>query len=340
MSRDPQRRPAAAMRGLDSTPAGRRYTPLMSRLAPILVLTLTLAPLAALRAENVPMGDVSDLSPDAVRVPESISRLASEDVQLPDRQEIEDALPEGASLNGREIWERFFENRMHAAVQYMRVISADPGGGEQLIEFWVRWKDFRDEDNNANEDGILAKGLIKFKRPGDMRGTGFLMIMNEGRGPDQFVYRPSTRRIRRVKLRDVGIMGTDYTLDDLAYRDIEEADYHRLPDDEIDGIPVYVVEATLKPFVKAQYRTTTSYLEKEHFVPLRAVYKDESGVPLREAIASYDSIRNFDGIWIPTESELVNLKEKTTTKVIVDDLDANPDIGEHLFSTFRLGLQR
>lgn len=267
------------------------------------------------------------------------SAVLANEVQLPDRIEIEDALPQGSSLTGRDIWERFFENRMHAAVQYMRVISRDPGGGEQLIEFWVRWKDFRDADKKA-VDGVIAKGLIKFKQPNDMRDTGFLMIINEGRSPDQFVYTPSTRRIRRVKLRDVGIMGSDYTLEDVSGRDIEEADYHRLPDEEIDGRPVYVVQATLKPFVNASYRTSKAWIEQEHYVPLRAVYMDENGTPVREAVAEYDSIREFNGVWIPTRSELTNLKEKTTTTILVDDLDANPEIGEQLFSTFRLGLQR
>ena len=265
--------------------------------------------------------------------------LAAADIQLPDRMEIEDALPAGSSLTGRDIWERFFENRMHAAVQHMRVYSRDPGGGEQMIQFWVRWKDFRDEDKNPVE-GIIAKGLIKFKQPDDLRGTGFLMIVNEGRSPDQFVYSPSTRRIRRVQLRDVGIMGTDYTLDDVSGRDIEEADYKRLPDEEIDGIPVYVVEATLKPVVRASYVTARAWIEKEHYVPLRATYEDENGTPVREAVADYDSIREFNGVWIPTRSVLTNLKEKTTTIIVVDDLDANPEIGEQLFSTFRLGLQR
>ncbi len=260
-------------------------------------------------------------------------------IELPSRLEIEDALPQGASLTGRAIWERFFENRMHSAVQHMRVISRDPGGAEQMIEFWVRWKDFRDADKNAIE-GVIAKGLIKFKQPGDMRGTGFLMIINEGRDPDQFVYRPSTRRIRRVRLRDVGIMGTDYTFEDVSGRDIEQAEYHRLTDDEIDGIPVFVVQATLKPFINASYRTSTAWIEKEHYVPLRALYEDENGTPVREAIADYDSIREFNGVWIPTRSVLTNLREKTTTTILVDDLDANPEIGEHLFSTFRLGLQR
>ena len=260
-------------------------------------------------------------------------------IELPSRLDIEDALPQGASLTGRAIWERFFENRMHAAVQHMRVISRDPGGGEQLIQFWVRWKDFRDQDKNAVQ-GVIAKGLIKFKRPDDLRGTGFLMIINEGRDPDQFVYSPSTRRIRRVRLRDVGIMGTDYTFEDVSGRDIEQADYHRLADDEIDGIPVFVVQATLKPFVNANYKTSTAWIEKEHYVPLRAIYENEEGTPVREAIADYDSIREFNGVWIPTRSVVTNLKEHTTTTIIVDDLDANPEIGEQLFSTFRLGLQR
>ena len=260
-------------------------------------------------------------------------------IELPSAMDIEDALPQGANLTGRAIWERFFENRMHAAVQYMRVISRAPGGGEQLIEFWVRWKDFRDDDKKP-VDGVIAKGLIKFKQPTDMRGTGFLMILNEGRDPDQFVYSPSSRRIRRVKLRDVGIMGTDYTFEDVSGRDIENAEYHRLSDDEIDGIPVYVVQATLKPFVDANYRTSTAWIEKEHYVPLRAVYEDEKGTLVRESIADYDSIREFNGVWIPTRSVLTNMKEKTSTTILVDDLDANPEIGQHLFSTFRLGLQR
>ena len=42
-------------------------------------------------------------------------------------QEVEDALPEGGSITGREIFERFLDNRLHSAVQYQTVISRDPG---------------------------------------------------------------------------------------------------------------------------------------------------------------------------------------------------------------------
>ncbi len=265
--------------------------------------------------------------------------LRADDVQLPDRLEVEDALPEGASMTGREIWDRFLENRMHSAVQHQRVISRDPGGGEQTTRFWVRWRDFRDE-NKDPVNGVIAKGLMRFRDPADMRDTAFLLVVNEGRPSDQFVYSPATRKVRRVNLRGVGVMGTDYTFDDIAFRDVEDADYVRQTDEIHDGVPVYVVRATLKPFVDSKYKTAIAYVEKEHYVALRAVYIDENGVSIREARATHSSIREFDGVWVPTESTMLNLKEKTSTKMFVEELDANPEIGEQLFSTFRLALRR
>ena len=49
-------------------------------------------------------------------------------VEYPSREYVEDAVPEGGTLTGKEIWEKFLENRMHSAMQYQTVISTDPGG--------------------------------------------------------------------------------------------------------------------------------------------------------------------------------------------------------------------
>src|SRR5688500_7716571 len=102
---------------------------------------------------------------------------AAEDVQLPAQAVVEKALPQGGSLSGREIFEKFLDNRMHSCVQWQTVISRDPSGQEQRMRFWIRWKDYRDEHKNA-VDGVLAKTLVKFQEPEDMRQTGFLMVMN------------------------------------------------------------------------------------------------------------------------------------------------------------------
>ncbi len=77
--------------------------------------------------------------------------LAGSAVALPDHAEAEDALPEGGSMTGRAIFDRFLENRLHSAVQYQTVLSRDPGGNEQRSRFWVRWKDYRDNQDHPGE---------------------------------------------------------------------------------------------------------------------------------------------------------------------------------------------
>ena len=257
---------------------------------------------------------------------------------VPTPEEIDDAIPEGESLTGREIYERFLENRLHSAVQHQTVISTDPGGNDQATTFWVRWKDYRD-DGEAPE-GVLAKTLVKFQDPFDMRHLGFLLILREDRDHDQFVYLPSSRRVRRVKLNQTAVMGTDYSFRDIAYQDIESADYNRLQDEEIGDVPVYVVEATMKPFIPTPYHRVVVFLEKEHYIPLRARYWDDAEVEIKEMRSNPSSIKEFDGVWIATESTMRNLKEGTTSTLLVEDLDPDPTLADQLFSVFRLELRR
>jgi Outer membrane lipoprotein-sorting protein len=264
---------------------------------------------------------------------------AAEDVKLPSEGEVEDALPQGGSLTGRQLFDKFLDNRLRSCVQWQTVISRDPGGSEQKSRFWVRWKDYRDKNHNA-VGGVIAKTLVKFQDPEDMRETGYLMIVNSDRSNDQWIWSPSTGHVRRVKLRGVGILGTDYTFDDIGWKSIEDADYKRLPDEEIDGVPVYVIEVTMKPFVDSEYRTMRTWLEKKHYVPLRNLYRDANGVEMREMKAEPATIQDFDGAWIATTSTMFNLREKTSTTIYVEALDPNVHLGEQLFSTFQLTLRR
>ncbi len=261
------------------------------------------------------------------------------EIELPAREEIEDAIPEGSSLSGREIFDRFLDNRLHSAVQWQTVISRDPGGNEQRSRFWVRWKDYRDENKQAVE-GVIAKTLLKFSAPEDMRQTGFLMVVNKDRSNDQFVWSPATGRVRRVRLSGVGIMGTDYTFDDIGWKSIEDAEYRRLPDEIMDGVGAFVLEVTMKPFVDSEYQTMRTWIDREHYVPLRTLYRDENGVEMREMIAEAASIQNFDGAWIATRSTMYNLKEKTSTSIYVEALDPDVALSDQAFSTLQLTLRR
>ena len=255
----------------------------------------------------------------------------AEDELLPDASEVERALPQGASLTGREIYERFLKNRNRENFQQLRVISRDPGGSEQTTRFNTSISDHRDENDEAT-DGILAKMLVQVSHPFDMRHTAYLMIAKDPGPDDEFAYQPSQRRVRRVDLKNTSLLGTDYTFNDIAFQAIEDADYLRLPDETLDGVPVYVVETNVKETIDVRYHRTRMYMEKEHYIPLRVRYWDDYGVEVKEMTAAKNSIRSFGELWIATETTMRDLRQHTQSTLFVEDVDTEPDFHPRLFS--------
>ena len=256
---------------------------------------------------------------------------AAEDKLLPDASDVEESLPQGGSLTGREIYERFLKNRNRENFQQLRVISRDPGGSEQVTRFNTSASDYRDENDEAT-DGILAKILVQVSHPFDMRHTAYLMIAKDPGPDDEFAYQPSQRRVRRVDLKNTSLLGTDYTFNDIAFQAIEDADYLRLPDETLDGVPVYVVETNVKETIDVRYHRTRMYMEKEHYIPLRVRYWDDYGVEVKEMTASRKSIRSFGELWIATETTMRDLRQHTQSTLFVEDVDTEPNFHPRLFS--------
>ena len=220
----------------------------------------------------------------------------------------------------------------------MRSISRDPGGSEQLTGFTVRWEDFRDE-RKLPVGGVKAKMLIEVTAPSDMRNAAYLIIAKDPDSDDGYAYQPSLHRVRRMDLRSTSLFGTDftfYTFNEIAFQSIEDAAYKRLADEEIDGTPVYVVEANVKESIDIEYHRTITYIEKEHYVALRMRYWDEFGVEVKEMTAPHAKVRAFGETWVATESTMTDLRQRTSSSLYIDELDTDPDFDERVFSLSNL----
>ena len=251
----------------------------------------------------------------AIRASAPVRAFAAE-LLAPSASEIEAAIPEGDRLTGREIYDRFLANKFRQSLQQLRVISMDPGGSQQTTAFTASLQDHRDEKDQAT-NGVLAKMLVEVSAPFDMRHTSYLMISKDPGPDDEFVYQPSTRKVKRVNLKDTPLMGTDYTFNDIAFQELEDADYVRMSDEVINGTPVYVVEANIKETIDVEVHRTLSYLEKEHYIPLRIRYWDDYGVEIKELTAPADKIRSFGDAWVATESQMTDLMQSTTSMMFV-----------------------
>jgi hypothetical protein len=235
-------------------------------------------------------------------------------------------------LSGRAIYERVAANRFGSFAQESVLTSADRAGREQKSRFSMKWKDFSEEDGRE----ILSKTLVKYSHPFDLRYSGYLIQVNRGRPNDQFVYYPSRRRVVRVNLRSEAVYGTDFSFEDIVPREPQDFDYRRLPDEEVEGIPVRVVELFPRAFVDSEYSKIRVYVERERPVVLRARYWDTAGVAVKEFAASPGDVRRYGDTWVVMAGTMRNLLLESWTRLEVADLEPNPHFTRDTFDLRRL----
>ena len=249
------------------------------------------------------------------------------------------AEPLDPELSAEAIYERVLANRFEASVQELALVSGDRSGREQPLRVQMLWRRYGDGSREASQ-GVLSRTLIRYLEPSDIRGTGYLVINKSPAPDDQFMYLSSVRRIRRINLRNESVIGTDLSVEDIVPRELEDATYARAPDELVDGTPCYVVEATPVPEANSQYERFLLTIEPEHFVPLRTRYFSEAGVEVKELVATRETIREVEGVWLPLETVMTHKLDESWTRLRVVQLTANPEIPKSLFTQRQLEQRR
>ena len=238
-------------------------------------------------------------------------------------------------LSGRDLYARVLENRFRSFSQRASLSSGDRSGRVQETRVKLRFMDFRDVEAQA-ERGVLSKTLIQYTHPFDLRHAGYLVIQNEGRANDQFIYRPTQRRTARINLRGEAIFGTDFSFEDIIPGELEDATYERLADETLRGGPVHVVEAAPAPALESEYSKFRFYIDPDHFVPLRTRYWDTSGVEIKTLDVERDDIRSFGDVSVPMKLTMRHLLLESHTTLRIDELDPDAKFPASAFEVRRL----
>ncbi len=245
-------------------------------------------------------------------------------------------LAQADSLSGREIYQRLIDNKLDTSYMEHRIVSTDPGGSVQNLYFWSRFRDLRTPDA-APKNAVISKTVMKFTAPYDKQDTAYLFIERKGGEDEGFHYSRKRTRVTRISPAKESIFGSDFSLDDLAVvRHIDDATYERLPDEEVQGRTVWVVVANHDPESDPTYAKSWLYVDKERNVPLRTRHWDEAGVEVKQLDIPRARIEQYAGVWIPMESTMYDLSEKTKSELFVDLVVANPKLEDSIFSPQKL----
>ncbi len=180
-------------------------------------------------------------------------------------------------------------------------------------------------DIKAKREDGLVKSLVKFQRPAEVAGIAFLVIEKKDALPDQYVYVPAAKVVRRVAPGNASssFFGSDFAFVDLMPLPASEADkvaLKRLDDEEVGKQPTYVIEAV--PQVEGSpYGKLVVYVHQKHLIPLKIDFFDDKMKPLKTL--KVKKLKKIKGELVPVEMTMANSQQGSQTLVVISN--PNPD---------------
>jgi len=240
------------------------------------------------------------------------------------------ALEAGAPL---EEVERCVRGNLHAdsSVQTVEMTPRDRMGAERTIGAKIYWKRF--------EDGF-SRLLARFTEPADIEGAGFLLIETE-QSAEMHLYLPEIRKTRRITSQALrgSIYGTDFSYEDFErLQGFNHAETRKLdPPGEVDGRPVFVIEARPAPDAGSAYEKIVSYVDQEKCVPLKVELYEPPGRIRKLLSVDASKVERSGESWVPRELLMRDLRDETQTQLRLLSVEVGAEIPNRTFRFGQLG---
>lgn len=220
-----------------------------------------------------------------------------------------------------------------SSVQTIVMNAKDRIGAVTKTRARIYWRKFEDD---------LSRALVRLSDPPDMRGAALLLIQKKDEN-DMFMYLPELKRVKRVTgpMMSGSMFGTDFSYDEfenlqgLADDDVSEK---LLPDGEVQGRPAYVIEARANPDAdpKPSYERTVTYVDKATCVPLQVDFFERGDEPRKRLVGDVASLEKSGDRNLLRRIEISDLRDGTSTELVVEDIELNADVKRSMFSARKL----
>ena len=181
------------------------------------------------------------------------------------------------------------------------------------------------------ESGGRSQALIRFLEPGDIRKTAVLILENESRSDDVFIYLPALRTIRRVKTRSESFFGTDITFEDLEPKNVDEYEVRYVEVDQSQDQPCVLIETKPKHDEEASYDRVLWCIDPQRAVVLWSeFFKGQERIKRLEIDPA--SIRKVKHKLLPHRATMRTFGKGTKSVMEVEEVNLDVDIPDTLFS--------
>ena len=172
----------------------------------------------------------------------------------------------------------------------------DSQGRERTRQFTILRKDI--------EEGGEQRFYVYFHRPADVRNTVFMAWKHVGRDDDRWLYLPALDLVRRIAGGDkrTSFIGSHFFYEDVSGRSPEE-DIHELVD---TTDTFFVLNNTPKDADEVEFSSYTLWIQRTHYLPMKAEYYDKNGKKYR--IVEALKVKTIQGYPTVVEAKVSNLR--------------------------------
>ena len=169
--------------------------------------------------------------------------------------------------------------------------------------------------------------------PEYLRGMTVLMMENDDRGQDAFVFMPSLDKVRRITTaqRSDAFFGSDLTYEDIEQQRADDFEIDAMEAEHLDGEPVYKILA--RPARPQNYARVDFTVAQSDGALLKIQYsKRNAEHPYRVLRALREHMINLGGHVLPTQIRVENTSRGTHTEVRLTQMSIDLEIPTRIFS--------
>jgi len=192
------------------------------------------------------------------------------------------------------------------------------------IKMWSR--------SNAKDETSM---LMRFVKPADVRGTGFLMIEHQGGEDDRRMYLPALRRVNRISASGSGgnFMSSDFTYYDVGMPKLEDWSFSFGADKTVAGVACKTVigtAATKKVTDDTGYAKVIWYIDPTRLIGLASDYYEKGDRKLKTMEVL--KIEEISGVPFGTHMKMSDAHTGHVSEMRFVELKTNTGVEDKVFS--------
>lgn len=150
------------------------------------------------------------------------------------------------------------------------------------------------------------KSMSIFDEPPDVKGTAMLTYSHATQPDDQWMFLPALKRVKRIASRSKSgpFMGSEFAFEDIASQEVEKFTYRFVKEEEMEGMPCFVVER-LPTYEFSGYTRQVTWIDRQEYRMIRIDYYDR-----KESLLKTQNFRGYqkflERLWRATQIAMQN----------------------------------